>query len=168
MKVKKLGIVTGRPYRQSIAVAVSLAQGGHTLPAGSPGSRTHVGGNDDDDSMDVHHHLHHHRNGHHHFRRRPNTLEELSLYFAASPAAAAAAAAELALSQHQQGRVSASVDVDDDNSGTAIHPAPIDLSQNYERLMRGGGAGSDVETQSRDVVVDTSSKNAEMLTEKSA
>lgn len=159
-----MGIVTGRPYRQSIAVAVSLAQGG-TLPSstGSPGSRNgNVGNVDDDDSMDVHHHLHHHRNSH--FLRRPNTLEELSLYFAASPAAAAAAAAELAMSQ----RVPPPPvdDVDDDNSGTGIHPAPIDLSQNYERLMRLGG-GSDVESQPRDVV-DTSTKNTEMLTEKSA
>lgn len=164
VKVKKLGIVTGRPYRQSIAVAVSLAQGGNlSTSAGSPGSRnSNVGNVDDDDSMDVHHHLHHHRNGH--FRRRPNTLEELSLYFATSPAAAAAAAAELALSQHQQARVP-QADADDDSNGAGIHPAPIDLSQNYERMMRIGGG--DVETQPRDVV-DTSNKSAELLAEKSA
>ena len=161
-QVKKLGIVTGRPYRQSIAVAVSLAQGGSlSSSAGSPGSRNGGVGNVDEDSMDVH--LHHHRNGH--FRHRPNTLEELSLYFATSPAAAAAAAAELALSQHQQARVP-QVDGDDDNSTSGgIHAAPIDLSQNYERMMR--IAGGDVETQPRDVV-DTSNKSAELLVEKSA
>lgn len=122
--------------------------------------------------MDVHHHLHHHRNGH--FRHRPNTLEELSLYFATSPAAAAAAAAELALSQHQhqhqhQARIAAPANVDDHddhhNNGTPIHPAPIDLSQNYDRMMRISAA--DVESQPRDVV-DTSNKTAELLAEKSA
>ncbi|KZS11268.1 Bric-a-brac [Daphnia magna] len=179
-KVKKLGIVTGRPYRQSIAVAVSLAQGGNlsSVSAGSPGSRVNggVGGNAvDDDSMDVHHHLHHHSNGH--FRRLPNSLEELSLYFAASPAAAAAAAAELALSQHVHAAQTArgavippsTTDEDDNNSnGAVIHPAPIDLSQNYERMMRIAGGDVD-QTQTRDVVaVDTSNKTTELMVEKSA
>ncbi|XP_046646919.1 protein tramtrack, beta isoform-like isoform X2 [Daphnia pulicaria] len=179
-KVKKLGIVTGRPYRQSIAVAVSLAQGGNLSSTGSPGSRINGGGNDDDDSMDVvhpHHNLHHHHNGH--FHRRPNTLEELSLYFAASPAAAAAAAAELALSQHVLAAQTARGVVpqqppsttDDDDSGTGgFHPAPIDLSQNYERMMRNPSVGGgDVDHQPptvsvRDVVaVDTSNKTSELL-----
>jgi hypothetical protein len=178
--VKKLGIVTGRPYRQSIAVAVSLAQGGNLSSTGSPGSRINGGGNDDDDSMDVvhpHHNLHHHHNGH--FHRRPNTLEELSLYFAASPAAAAAAAAELALSQHVLAAQTARGVVpqqppsttDDDDSGTGgFHPAPIDLSQNYERMMRNPSVGGgDVDHQPptvsvRDVVaVDTSNKTSELL-----
>lgn len=178
--MKKLGIVTGRPYRQSIAVAVSLAQGGNlsSVSAGSPGSRVNggVGGNAvDDDSMDVHHHLHHHSNGH--FRRLPNSLEELSLYFAASPAAAAAAAAELALSQHVHAAQTArgavippsTTDEDDNNSnGAVIHPAPIDLSQNYERMMRIAGGDVD-QTQTRDVVaVDTSNKTTELMVEKSA
>lgn len=175
--MKKLGIVTGRPYRQSIAVAVSLAQGGNLSSAGSPGSRVNggVGGNAvDEDSMDVHHHLHHHTNGH--FRRLPNSLEELSLYFAASPAAAAAAAAELALSQHVHAAQTArggvippsTTDEDDNNSnGGVIHPAPIDLSQNYERMMR--ITGGDVDQTQRDVVaVDTSNKTTELLVEKSA
>ncbi len=181
LQVKKLGIVTGRPYRQSIAVAVSLAQGGNLSSAGSPGSRINGGGvNDDDDSMDVHpHHLHHH-NGH--FRRRPNTLEELSLYFAASPAAAAAAAAELALSQHvlaaQTARgvvppppTSTTDDDDNNSSGTGgFHPAPIDLSQNYERMMRNPVGGDVDQPQTvRDVVaVDTSNKTTELLVDKSA
>lgn len=166
LQVKKLGIVTGRPYRQSIAVAVSLAQGGNlSSTTGSPGSRNGVGSVDDDDTMDVHHHLHHHHNTNGHFRRRPNTLEELSLYFATSPAAAAAAAAELALSQHQQQARVPQADDDDNSSGSGIHPAPMDLSQNYERMMR--IAGADVETQPRDVV-DTSNKSAELLVEKGA
>ena len=42
--MKKLGIVTGRPFRQSIALAVSLAQNGN-MPV--------VSSRDDDDSMDM-------------------------------------------------------------------------------------------------------------------
>ena len=125
--MKKLGIVTGRPFRQSVAVALSLAQGGSlSSPAGSPESRNEGVGNVDEDSMDVH--LHHHRDGH--FRHRPNTLEELSLYFATSPVAAG-----LSLNQHLQARVS-QVNGDYYNStNEGIHAAPIDLSKNYERMM---------------------------------
>ena len=165
-KVKKLGIATGRPYRQSqaIAVAVSLAQAQHA--AGSAGSRPlshrqpsvspgrHGGGGaDDEDSMDVtshqsllHHHFHH---------RRPSTLEELSMYFATSPAAAAAAAAELAL-QQQQARAQATEDEDD--SGVT-HPAPMDLSQSYERMIRVDSVDQSVD------VSRPSSKTTELLTE---
>jgi type II secretory pathway pseudopilin PulG len=103
-------------------------------------------------------------------------LEELSLYFAASPAAAAAAAAELALSQHvlaaQSGRpvVPPSSTTDDENNSNGFHPAPIDLSQNYERMIRNSSGGNvDPPSQTRDVVaVDTSNKTAELLVEKSA
>ena len=101
-------------------------------------------------------------------------MEELSLYFAASPAAAAAAAAELALSQHvlaaqqQSGRVVVPPTTDDDenNSSNGFHPAPIDLSQNYERMIRSGGG--DVDQQSQTVAVDTSNKTTELLVDKSA
>ena len=120
--MKKLGIVTGRPFRQSVAVALSLAQGGSlSSPAGSPESRNEGVGNVDEDFMNVH--LHHHRNGH--FRHRSNTLEELSLYFATSPVAAG-----LSLNQHLQARVF-QVNGDYYNSTNEdIHAAPIDLSQN--------------------------------------
>ena len=120
--MKKLGIVTGRPFRQSVAVAVSLAQGRSlSSSAGSPESCNEGIGNVDEDSMDVT--LHHHRNGH--FRHRPNTLEELSLYFATSPVAAG-----LSLNQHLQARVS-QVNGDYYNSTNEGTPAaPIDLSQN--------------------------------------
>lgn len=153
--MKKLGIVTGRPYRQSISLAVSLAQGGNlATTAPSPASRNGgVGsGHDDDDSMDVHaHHLPLYRNGH--FRPRASTLEELSLYFATSPAAAAAA--ELALSQHQQARA-------DDAGSAAMLPAPMDLSQNYERVMR------IAEVEGQQPAVETPAKTAELLAEKTA
>ena len=68
--MKKLGIVTGRPYRQSIAVAVSLAQ----QNSGSI--------RDDDDSMDS-------PDPRHHFHPlgRGNPLEELGLYFGSKAAA---------------------------------------------------------------------------------
>ena len=165
--MKKLGIVTGRPYRQSIALAVSLAQAQNgqmpTMSAGSPGSRTGSVGPDDDDSMDVHHNLlHHHLQQQQramaaagHFRRRANSLEELSLYFSPA-AAAAAAAAELALAQNRP----ASAEADEDDAGSAgsgIHPAPMDLSQNYERIIR-PASGVDAEPPT---------KSTELLAEKS-
>lgn len=117
--------------------------------------------------MDVHHNLlHHHLQQQRaaaaaaaaagHFRRRANSLEELSLYFSPA-AAAAAAAAELALAQNRP----ASAEVDEDDAGSAgsgVHPAPIDLSQNYERIIR-PGSGVDAEPQT---------KSAELLAEKSA
>jgi helix-turn-helix, Psq domain len=105
-KVKKLGIVTGRPYRQSIAVAVSLAQGGN-LAGVSP--------RDDDDSMDVKEAPRFHGLG------RVNPLEELGLYFTPT---------DLALGRADESRHLSRPD--------AI-PAPIDLSQSYERMLRADG-----------------------------
>lgn len=192
-KVKKLGIATGRPYRQSqaIAVAVSLAQAQQASQQqqqqqqtsnGSTG-RLSVGGTvggrggssspvsrDDEDSMDmgVHHHHHHALSLHHHFRRRPNTLEELSMYFATSPAAAAAAAAaaaELALQQQQQRTNPVSDDDDEEDSGT--HPSaavvPMDLSQSYERMLHRVGEAGDVNGRALNVDEGNKSASAELV-----
>ena len=112
-QVKKLGIVTGRPYRQSIAVAVSLAQ------QASSG----VSPRDDDDSLDSADPRHH--SAFHQALGRAaaaaagvvNPLEELGLYFGSK-------------------RLLPDLPPLPDSA----LPAPIDLSQGYERMLRGDAA----------------------------
>jgi len=117
-KVKKLGIVTGRPYRQSIAVAVSLAQQ----------SATGISPRDDDDSLDSGDPRHNASAFHQALGRAAavaaaagvvNPLEELGLYFASKRI------------QTQLPELS---------ELPLPLPAPIDLSQGYERMLRGDAA----------------------------
>lgn len=143
-KVKKLGIVTGRPYRQSIAVAVSLAQ----QNSGSI--------RDDDDSMDS-------PDPRHHFHPlgRGNPLEELGLYFGSKAAALGLPGLPglqgLQALQGLPGLPGLSASADDARS--AALPAPIDLSQSYERMLRG-------ESESQHGVTDSVDKS-ELIAEKS-
>ena len=118
LQVKKLGIVTGRPYRQSIAVAVSLAQQ----------SATGISPRDDDDSLDSGDPRHNASAFHQALGRAAavaaaagvvNPLEELGLYFASKRI------------QTQLPELS---------ELPLPLPAPIDLSQGYERMLRGDAA----------------------------
>lgn len=113
VQVKKLGIVTGRPYRQSIAVAVSLAQ------QASSG----VSPRDDEDSLDSGDPRHH-----------------SAFHQALGRAAAAAAAAGVVNPLEELGLYFGSKRLLPELPAEAQLPAPIDLSQGYERMLRGDAA----------------------------